>query len=176
MENPYETPLSPLQPSATDEEASQTGPLERIFRPKDSLKAPISPDSPDLTEIGDESLLILTRQELDRIFDSILTGEIQHRDLSVLLVYMCRTDWRTARTRCTAEAAANKLGVTKSYIYQSLKRLSAALLLISVRDKRTGEKMKMVNPHVMKCGGHRNRSYLLKVFEESVNDAPSAGT
>ena len=141
--------------------------------PQEALQ---TPETPRLTEIGGESLVILTRLELERVFSSLRTGEIQHRDLTILLMYVSRADWRTGRTRYKADMAAEQLGVTRSLIYQSLKRLSKALLLVSIKDKTTGETLKLVNPHLMKCGGSRNRPYLLKVFEESVNLLPPAAT
>lgn len=130
---------------------------------------PEPPEMAGLSEKRAESLLILTRLELKKAFSAIQKGTLQHRDLTVLLIYVCRSDWKTGRVRYSAELAANELGVTKSYIYQSLRRLSASFLLIPFQDKQTGERMRLVNPYLVKCGGNKSRPYLIRVFEEAAN-------
>lgn len=107
--------------------------------------------------------------ELDHLFHLLSFKNIQPRDVCVLLAYVSFTDQRTGRCRVTAEKIAGKLGIPTSNVYPAVKRLRDAQLLVRGIDKRTGEKIHLVNPYLFSGGSLQQRGFMIKIYNEAID-------
>lgn len=106
--------------------------------------------------------------ELPFLLKLIAFKNIEHRDLAVLLAYVSLTEPRSGRCRATVAKIAEELNVTPSAIYASLKRLREAQLIVRAYDKRTGERIHLVNPYLVAGGSPNQRGFLIKSYMEAL--------
>lgn len=116
----------------------------------------------------DDKFVKLFFNELDIVFAQLRFKNIQPRDCVVLLAHVSLTDHRTGRCRATAERISELLDVQPSNVYISVKRLREAQLMVRSVDKRTGEKIYLINPYLFSGGTPKQRGLQLKTYMEAI--------
>ena len=99
----------------------------------------------------------------------IASNELQNKDLTVLLIHLIHSDWRTGRCRLTTQKVAEILGHQVKTLYPSVRRLKDLNLLVPIKDSRTGEKLYIISPFLLKAGSGRARGFLLKTYYDAIN-------
>lgn len=112
---------------------------------------------------------LLYNSGLSDIASKIASGNLQHRDLTVLMIHVIHSDWRTGRCRLTTQRVAEILGHQVKTLYPSLKRLKNQNLLVPIKDSRTGEKLHIISPFLLKVGSGQARGFLLKTYYDAIN-------
>jgi hypothetical protein len=105
---------------------------------------------------------------LSSLIADITAGKLQSRDLVVLIIHVIHSDWRTGRCRLTISKLSEILERKPVTLYPSIKRLKACKLLVPIKDSRTGEKLYIVSPHLLKIGSAQARGFLLKTYYEAI--------
>lgn len=108
--------------------------------------------------------------ELHFLLKLIAFKNIEHRDLAVFLAYVSLTEPRSGRCRATALKVAEDLNVTPSTVHRSLKRLREANLIVRYLDKRTGERVLLINPYLLSAGSPQQRGLLIKSYSEAMQE------
>ena len=108
--------------------------------------------------------------ELNNLLELVTAGKLQHRDITVLLAFISLTDWRSGRCRATCAAIAELLEKGTNHIVLSLKRLKEAELILPFIDAKTKDKYLIVNPNLLICGSGRKRGFLVKCFDEVLQE------
>jgi hypothetical protein len=128
-------------------------------------------DLEDSTLEDDKELgfTLLYDSGLSDVVAKIASGNLQHRDLTVLIIHIIHSDWRTGRCRLTTQKAAEILGYQVKTLYSSLKRLKAQSLLVPIKDSRTGERLHVISPFLFKVGSGKARGFLLKTYYDAIN-------
>ena len=119
---------------------------------------------------GFEMFVMLHQEEFENVFGLISERRLELRDMAVYVGLISEMNWRTGRVRLTARALAKKLNVKDSVCVMSLGRLKKELLVVRVREKRSGDVYFLLNPHFASVGGVKRRGYLQSQFEEAIND------
>jgi|TARA_R100001443_G_C3322035_1_gene170288 hypothetical protein len=119
---------------------------------------------------GFENFVMLHQEEFENVFGLISERRLELRDMAVYVGLISEMNWRTGRVRLTARALARKLNVKDSVCVMSLGRLKKELLVVRVREKRSGDVYFLLNPHFASVGGVKRRGYLQSQFEEAIND------
>ena len=119
---------------------------------------------------GFENFVMLHQEEFANVFGLISERRLELRDMAVYVGLISEMNWRTGRVRLTARALARKLNVKDSVCVMSLGRLKKELLVVRVREKRSGDVYFLLNPHFASVGGVKRRGYLQSQFEEAIND------
>tara|TARA_B100001094_G_scaffold109282_1_gene105203 strand:- start:776 stop:1150 length:375 start_codon:yes stop_codon:yes gene_type:complete len=119
---------------------------------------------------GFENFVMLHQEEFENVFGLISERRLELRDMAVYVGLISEMNWRTGRVRLTARALAKKLNVKDSVCVMSLGRLKKELLVVRVREKRSGDVYFLLNPHFASVGGVKRRGYLQSQFEEAIND------
>jgi DNA-binding transcriptional ArsR family regulator len=124
-----------------------------------------------------DRFLKLHIDELHFLLKLIAFKNIEHRDLAVFLAYVSLTEPRSGRCRASALKVAEDLNVTPSTVHRSLKRLREANLIVRHLDKRTGERVLLINPYLLSAGSPQQRGLLIKNYSEAIeanNPKPEA--
>ena len=119
---------------------------------------------------GFENFVMLHQEEFENVFGLISERRLELRDMAVYVGLISEMNWRTGRVKLTARALARKLNVKDSVCVMSLGRLKKELLVVRVREKRSGDVYFLLNPHFASVGGVKRRGYLQSQFEEAIND------
>jgi predicted transcriptional regulator len=119
---------------------------------------------------GFENFVMLHQEEFENVFGLISERRLELRDMAVYVGLISEMNWRTGRVRLTARALAKKLNIKDSVCVMSLGRLKKELLVVRVREKRSGDVYFLLNPHFASVGGVKRRGYLQSQFEEAIND------
>ncbi len=119
---------------------------------------------------GFENFVMLHQEEFENVFGLISERRLELRDMAVYVGLISEMNWRTGRVRLTARALAKKLNIRDSVCVMSLGRLKKELLVVRVREKRSGDVYFLLNPHFASVGGVKRRGYLQSQFEEAIND------
>ena len=119
---------------------------------------------------GFENFVMLHQEEFENVFGLISERRLELRDMAVYVGLISEMNWRTGSVRLTARALAKKLNVKDSVCVMSLGRLKKELLVVRVREKRSGDVYFLLNPHFASVGGVKRRGYLQSQFEEAIND------
>jgi|TARA_R100000781_G_scaffold11128_1_gene10290 predicted transcriptional regulator len=119
---------------------------------------------------GFENFVMLHQEEFENVFGLISERRLELRDMAVYVGLISEMNWRTGRVRLTARALARKLNIKDSVCVMSLGRLKKELLVVRVREKRSGDVYFLLNPHFASVGGVKRRGYLQSQFEEAIND------
>ena len=119
---------------------------------------------------GFENFVMLHQEEFENVFGLISERRLELRDMAVYVGLISEMNWRTGRVRLTARALAKKLNIKDSVCVMSLGRLKKELLVVRVREKRSGDVYFLLNPHFASVGGVKRRGYLQSQFEEAINE------
>ena len=119
---------------------------------------------------GFENFVMLHQEEFENVFGLISERRLELRDMAVYVGLISEMNWRTGRVRLTARALARKLNIKDSVCVMSLGRLKKELLVVRVREKRSGDVYFLLNPHFASVGGVKRRGYLQSQFEEAISD------
>tara|TARA_B100000902_G_scaffold390002_1_gene438185 strand:- start:101 stop:475 length:375 start_codon:yes stop_codon:yes gene_type:complete len=119
---------------------------------------------------GFENFVMLHQEEFENVFGLISERRLELRDMAVYVGLISEMNWRTGRVRLTARALAKKLNIKDSVCVMSLGRLKKELLVVRVREKRSGDVYFLLNPHFASVGGVKRRGYLQNQFEEAINE------
>jgi hypothetical protein len=112
--------------------------------------------------------LILLKEGLARAVWMVTVGFLTPKDFVVLMTYIQFADWRTGRCRCSIEKLEEILERKRVTLYPSIKRLKQQKLIVPFRDQRTGEKLHLISPELLKAGSGARRGYLLKTYYEAI--------
>ena len=128
-------------------------------------------DLEDSTLDDDKELgfMLLYEAGLSTVVEKIATNELQHKDLTVLMIHVIHSDWRTGRCRLTTQRVAEILGHQVKTLYPSIRRLKDQNLLVPIKDSRTGEKLHIISPFLLKVGSGKARGFLLKTYYDAIN-------
>lgn len=99
----------------------------------------------------------------------LANGELQNRDFVVLMIYAIHSDWRTGRCRLTIQRVAEILKHKVQTLYPSIRRLKEQNLLVPIQDSRTGEKLYIISPFILKAGSNQARGLMLKTYFTAIN-------
>lgn len=133
------------------------------------VKAPVFETEPFIEDAEQESpYLVLFIHGLSRVIWMVTAGVLTAKDFVVLMVYIQFADWRTGRCRCSMEKLEQILERKKVTIYPSIKRLKEQKLIVPIKDGRTGEKLYLVSPELLKAGSGSRRGFLLKTYYEAI--------
>ena len=121
-------------------------------------------------EDGKESdFILLYEAGLSTLIEKIAANELQHKDLTVMVIHIIHSDWRTGRCRLTLQRVAEILGHQVKTLYPSIRRLKDQNLLVPIKDSRTGEKLHIISPFLLKAGSGKARGFLLKTYYDAIN-------
>jgi hypothetical protein len=121
-------------------------------------------------EDGKESgFMLLYEAGFSTLVEKIATNELQHKDLTILMIHVIHSDWRTGRCRLTLQRVAEILGHQVKTLYPSIRRLKDQNLLVPIKDSRTGEKLYIISPFLLKVGSGKARGFLLKTYYDAIN-------
>ena len=128
-------------------------------------------DLEDSTLDDDKELgfMLLYEAGLSTLIEKIAANELQHKDLTVLMIHVIHSDWRTGRCRLTTQRVAEILGHQVKTLYPSIRRLKDQNLLVPIKDSRTGEKLHIISPFLLKVGSGKARGFLLKTYYDAIN-------
>lgn len=103
------------------------------------------------------------------LISKLADGELKNRDLVVLMIYVIHSDWRTGRCRLTIKRVAEILKHKVQTLYPSLRRLKEQNLLVPIQDSRTGERLYIISPFILKAGSNQARGLMLKTYFAAIN-------
>jgi hypothetical protein len=112
--------------------------------------------------------------ELTKLLGLVAVKQLQHRDITILLAFVSLTDWRSGRCRATCAAIGKMVGRTTGHVVLSLKRLKDCELILPFTDWKTGDKYLIVNPNFLVCGSGKRRGFLIKCFNETLQEKREA--
>lgn len=121
-------------------------------------------------ENGYENFVMFHQEEFENVFGLISERRLELRDMAVYVGLISEMNWRTGKVKLTARALAKKLNIKDSVCVMSLGRLKKELLIVRVREKRSGDVYFLMNPHFASVGGVKRRGYLQSQFEEAINE------
>lgn len=105
----------------------------------------------------------------------ISANKLQNKDFVVLMVYIIHSDWRTGRCRLTTQKVAEILGHKRKTLYPSIRRLKERYLLVPITDSRTGEKLYILSPFLLRAGSGQVRGFLVSTYFNAIEkNRPSA--
>lgn len=111
---------------------------------------------------------VLFKKGIEAVIFQTATKTLQHKDFTILMIYIIYADWRNGRCRLTTARIAEMIGHKIETIYPSIRRLKKACLLVPVKDSRTGEKLHLLNPFLLKAGSGRVRGAMIKAFNDAL--------
>jgi len=122
-----------------------------------------------LKDDKESDFMLLYEAGLSTLVEKIATSKLQHKDLTVLVIHVIHSDWRTGRCRLTLQKVAEILGHQVKTLYPSIRRLKDQNLLVPIKDSRTGEKLYIISPFLLKVGSGKARGFLLKTYYDAIN-------
>lgn len=125
-------------------------------------------DDLDFKDEDGQGFILLYKSGVENLTKMVTEGKLLNRDIIVLLTYIHHADWRNGRCRLTAQKAAEIIGYKVATLQGSVKRLKKANLLVPIRDSKTGERLLIVSPYIVKAGSSQSRGYLIKLYHEAV--------
>ena len=63
-------------------------------------------EDPTLDDDKESGFMLLYEAGLSTVVEKIATDELQHKDLTVLMIHVSHSDWRTGRCRLTTQMVA----------------------------------------------------------------------
>lgn len=123
-----------------------------------------------ILEDDSSSFFRIGSAELGKLLDLVSCKRLQHHDITTLFAFISLTDWRSGRCRATCAAIGNLLGRSANHIVISLKRLKDCELILPFTDQRTGDKYLIVNPNFLVCGSGKRRGFLIRCFNETLQE------
>jgi DNA-binding transcriptional ArsR family regulator len=102
--------------------------------------------------------------ELMQVAKLVGKRKIQHRDFVVLMLFISFINWRSRRSRLTADKAAEILNVKRISVTTAIKRLKEAGLMVRTKDKSTGELYYLLSPYLIGTGGGSSHGVAIKAF------------
>lgn len=112
---------------------------------------------------------LLYEAGLSDLVSRVAGNKLQNKDLTILIIYIIHSDWRTGRCRLTLQKVGEILGRQVKTLYASLKRLKSQNLLVPIRDSRTGESLYIISPFLLKVGSGKARGFLLRTYYDAIN-------
>jgi hypothetical protein len=120
-------------------------------------------------DLDDENrFLSLQVGGLRSLISDISANKLQNKDFVVLMIYIIHSDWRTGRCRLTTQRVAEILGHKQKTLYPSIRRLKERYLLVPITDPRTGEKLYILSPFLLKAGSGQARGFLLNTYFNAI--------
>ncbi len=116
-----------------------------------------------------EDFLMLFTEEMEGIMVGLRDRKIELRDMAILVGLMSEMSWRSGKIRMTAGALAKKIGINVAACCNGIKRLQQELIVVRVKEKRTGEVYFLINPYIACAGGSQKRSLIMKQFRQAMD-------
>jgi hypothetical protein len=141
-----------------------------VYQNESDLRAgEIDLEDSTLDDNKESGFMLLYESGFSTVVSKIAANELQHKDLTVLMIHVIHSDWRTGRCRLTTQRVAEILGHQVKTLYPSLKRLKNQNLLVPIKDSRTGERLYIISPFLLKVGSGKARGFLLKTYYDAIN-------
>tara|TARA_Y100001968_G_scaffold242020_1_gene225622 strand:- start:162 stop:554 length:393 start_codon:yes stop_codon:yes gene_type:complete len=118
---------------------------------------------------GNENFLMVYQMELQKAMSLVQERRLELRDMAVFMGLMSEMNWRSGKVRITAKALSKKLGISFPVCVSSISRLRKELLVVRVKEERSGELYFLLNPYVASVGGVQRKGYLWKQFVDVVD-------
>lgn len=128
----------------------------------------LDPEDSGLDADDENRFLSLQVGGLRNLISDISANRLQNKDFVVLMIYIIHSDWRTGRCRLTTQRVAEILGHKQKTLYPSVRRLKERYLLVPITDARTGEKLYILSPFLLKAGSGQVRGFLLKTYFNAI--------
>ncbi len=109
------------------------------------------------------------QMELQKAMSLVQERRLELRDMAVFMGLMSEMNWRSGKVRITAKALSKKLGISFPVCVSSISRLRKELLVVRVKEERSGELYFLLNPYVASVGGVQRKGYLWKQFVDVVD-------
>ncbi|CAB4147097.1 hypothetical protein UFOVP431_11 [uncultured Caudovirales phage] len=135
---------------------------------QNALSEGLYPEDLGLEPDAENRFLSLQVSGLRNLISDISANRLQNKDFVVLMIYIIHSDWRTGRCRLTTQRVAEILGHKQKTLYPSIRRLKERYLLVPVTDSRTGEKLYILSPFLLKAGSNQARGFLLKTYFNAI--------
>ena len=133
-----------------------------------SSQPELEPEGLDLKDDEDRNFTVLYRSGIADLISKVASRKLLNRDLLVFLVYITHSDWRTGRCRLTVQKASQILTYKVASVQTCVKRLKRENLLVPIKDSKTGEKLHIVSPYIIKVGSGQSRGYLTKLYHDAI--------
>jgi len=125
-------------------------------------------DDSDFKDKDGQGFILLYKSGVTSLTKMVTEGKLLNRDIRVLLVYIHHVDWRNGRCRLTVQKAAEIIGYKVATLQTCVKRLKKVGLLVPIKDSKTGERLLIVSPYIIKVGSSQSRGYLAKLYHEAI--------
>jgi hypothetical protein len=89
---------------------------------------------------------------------------LMHQDVTVLLRLVDCTDWRSGKAKITVNQLGEDLAMQPSNVSLALSRLKKELLVVTVREKRTGDHYFLPNPYLT-SNNRQKQAHLWQLFQ-----------
>ena len=122
-----------------------------------------------LKDGSSDRFLSLYPDELLGVISHITAKNLINRDFIILMVYVIHADWRTGRCRLTVKKVGEILGHKVQTVQPCIKRLVKQNLIVPIEDPKTGEKLYIISPSLLKVGSGQSRGFLLKTYYDAIN-------
>ena len=104
--------------------------------------------------------------EAQRYFGQIKKRDLQPRDFLVLFAMISLCNTKTGKVRFIAQDLAEELGINKTTLSNSIKRLKTNLIVASILED-DGEKYYMINPYLVSVGKKQKWGYMVNKFAKA---------
>lgn len=122
-----------------------------------------------LKDSSTDKFISLYADKLLSVVSHIAAKRLINRDFIILMVYIIHSDWRTGRCRLTVKKIGEILGHKVQTVQPCIKRLVKQNLIVPVEDRKTGEKLYIISPFLLKVGSGQSRGFLLKTYYDAIN-------
>jgi len=104
--------------------------------------------------------------EAQRYFGQIKKRDLQPRDFLVLFAMISLCNTKTGKVRFIAQDLAEELGINKTTLSNSIKRLKTNLIVASILED-DGEKYYMINPYLVSVGRKQKWGHMVNKFAKA---------